>query len=370
MKNKLLTLFFALGTFCSLQAQITITDADMPVANDTFRVSSTQDIWSIDVSNTGPNYTWDFSFLEPLTQTVDTFFDVSATPFAYQFFFNNNILYSDYYASHALPGTDIDVAGFFSMTEIFNYYKNDASDYKLVGFGANLSGVPLSVRYRDDAGNPDLDYIYRFPMDYGNIDSSSSSYSMSIPGIGHYGQEIDRVNEVDGWGTLTTPFGTFQALRIKSVLDVTDTINIDSLGFGFNIPRPQTTEYKWFGQGSGIPLLQIDVQDLFGFPTISSIEYQDSLRGSFLGVDNIGMPVSEVFPNPAKNEVTILIDQQFSKKMDVELLDIGGRLIQRFPQQFRNGQLTFSVADLPNGMYTIRMITDEYALTKKLVVSH
>ncbi|PJA07855.1 MAG: hypothetical protein COX70_05360, partial [Flavobacteriales bacterium CG_4_10_14_0_2_um_filter_32_8] len=69
-----------------MNAQITITNNDMPNVNDTFRLSTTNNIQGLDPVLTGTNYSWNFSTLVPSSQRLDTFFSVSSTPLAYQFY--------------------------------------------------------------------------------------------------------------------------------------------------------------------------------------------------------------------------------------------------------------------------------------------
>ena len=73
MKDTITLLFLSLITFCS-SAQITITNTDMPSANDTIRFSETNDIQGSNPMLTGANYSWNFATLTPTTQRVDTFF--------------------------------------------------------------------------------------------------------------------------------------------------------------------------------------------------------------------------------------------------------------------------------------------------------
>ena len=70
-----------------LQAQITVDSSDMPYPNDTIRISTGLNLDFIDYIETGEDFTWDFSELMPIFQTIDTFISPSQTPFIYQIFF-------------------------------------------------------------------------------------------------------------------------------------------------------------------------------------------------------------------------------------------------------------------------------------------
>ena len=168
----ILTLFVPLIA-APLAAQITIGPADMPSAGDTMRYRST-DATEVAVEVTGPDMLWDYSFLLPGDEGADTAVSVSSTPLLYQFYFNNALLYPAYDADLALRGPAF---GFQQLTvsNVFEYYKRDASGYRNVGFGANVNGIPTSVR------RTPVDYIHRFPLAFGDEDSSFSSFTLNVP---------------------------------------------------------------------------------------------------------------------------------------------------------------------------------------------
>ena len=68
-------------------SQITITEADMPQPGDTVRLSTSADSAGLPTpSLTGAGITWNYSALIAASQTIDTFLNVTSTPFAYQLF--------------------------------------------------------------------------------------------------------------------------------------------------------------------------------------------------------------------------------------------------------------------------------------------
>ena len=99
----------------------------------------------------------------------------------------------------------------------------------------------------------------------------------------------NRTNVVDGWDNLTTLFGTFQTLRVKSTLIEHDSVYIDSLSTGFPINR-NITEYKWLGKGQGIPLLQVNEEG-----TLVTTYYRDFYRMSALPLSVSLGPDTAVF---------------------------------------------------------------------------
>lgn len=298
MKTASALLILLLSCFIS-SAQITITASDMPSDGDIFTYSLTPDLWNTNAASTGASYTWDFSFLTPQSQRSDTFVSVSSTPFAYQFFFNNQFLYPDHHSDHAvrLPtGGGPQGGGPVSISNAFNYFRVDNDAYIQTGFGANINGVPSSIQY-----DP-RDFIYRFPMTMGSMDGSVADYLIVVPTLGAYGQTIDRSNEVDGWGTVITPLGSFQALRLKTTITYTDTFFIDQVGFGTSFTRPPTTEYHWLTQGGGTPVLSITEVNQ-GPTTTSFFTYQDTIQT--VGVEGAVTEALQIHPNPASSYFTV-----------------------------------------------------------------
>ncbi|MBL0342969.1 MAG: hypothetical protein IPP71_20125 [Bacteroidetes bacterium] len=120
----------------------------------------------------------------------------------------------------------------------------------------------------------DPDELYYFPLNYGDQDSGTFSVSTSIPTIGSYIQAGKRKNTVDGWGSITTPFGTFNVLRIKSVITETDTIKVTT-PFPFTLPFSNNrVEYRWIAKGIHIPILEVVIAN----NAITSMKYRDQYR--------------------------------------------------------------------------------------------
>ncbi|MGB0887510.1 MAG: T9SS type A sorting domain-containing protein [Vicingaceae bacterium] len=354
--------FFILFTNV-LFAQITISSSDMPQVNDTIRLSETFNIQGLDAELTGANYSWDFSTLTPNTQRIDTFFSVGNTPFVYQLFFNNIFLYPNHKASYALRGQDIGIPQ-VSITEVFNYIKNSSLAYDNVGFGSNINSIPSSTQ-----NNP-VDREYNFPMNYGTINSSFSEYAISVPTFGHYGQTLDRNDTVDGWGTLILPNGTYDVLRIKSVLNKVDTTYLDLLGFGATIPRPEEIEYKWLATGKGVPLLKI----ITNAGIVTQIEYQDDPLVITSVIEKNEINDVTIFPNPTKNHLVIDFKSNVSGKLKVNLRDILGKnvaVIYTNNVISGNNKLLIDLTkySIKKGIYFIEINIDEKQYyTEKIVI--
>ncbi|HRH64207.1 MAG TPA: T9SS type A sorting domain-containing protein [Bacteroidia bacterium] len=350
------------------QAQITITKNDFAIAGDTFRISNAAGLGITDLDSTGANRTWDYSALTAVTQTVDTFVSVSSTPLLYQLYFNNQFVYPNTKATVATkintptlpPGAPI------TISNTYGFYKVNTSAFSQVGFGATISGLPTSIPYDS------LDYVYRFPMNYGNVDSCKYKFQLSIPNIGYLRRRARRVNVVDGWGTLITPFGTFNTLRVKSTTYATDTIYITQLMFGTQIVQQPTVEYKWIGTNSGIPYLTINAT-ADSIPQITSVSYRDSLRVPLISIGIEKLPTvirdAAIYPNPATSQSLITFTLEKAGKVQLELVDAQGRLIEKLMEATLPEGIAVYPIDMSSkakGLYFVRINNGSSPITLKL----
>ncbi|MCK9220641.1 MAG: T9SS type A sorting domain-containing protein [Bacteroidales bacterium] len=325
-KRFLFVIVFILATSFSVKtgySQIVVGSSDMPSAGDTLRVSLTNVVPS-GFSATAMDTSWNFSMLEAMSQRVDTFVSATATPSSYQLFF---VLLGG--ANLASPLNTTIIPG-LPLTNGYTFFKNSASSYGELGSAYTIQGVPLPAKY----DNPDK--IYEFPLTPGKTWNSNSVFTLQVPNVAFLSIHLERSSIVDGWGTLTTPFGVFQTLRVKSTLIQHDSVYIDSLGLGFPINRA-ITEYKWLTNGKGIPLLQINEES--GLVTAT---YRDICRMSAqplsvdLGPDTAvykgttltlhadvsgGAPPYQIFWNTLDTGSTLPVTIQDSSAFTVLVLD-------------------------------------------------
>lgn len=253
------------------QAQITIGQNEMPHANDELLRTRAFTNPFIDYATTGAAHVWDFSNLTVNTTDTAEYLTVASTNFVYaityaDLFFNPNR------ANHAKHGVDIPFNQFLPINDPYTFLYRSSSVYRKVGYGVELAGLPVPILMEDQ------DVIYELPLQFGGNSADFSSYNLDIAGLGYYGFSQDRTNEVDGWGAITTPAGSFEVLRVKTTLNITDSIAVDSLGVGFAVDRPVVREYKWLAQGLRVPVLQINTTELFGFQVVNAIYYYDVPR--------------------------------------------------------------------------------------------
>lgn len=269
MKKLLLALLVIVGLHAN--AQVTITQTEMPHSGDELYRTRANINPFLNYGATGANYVWNFTNLTPTTQDSAIYQSVSSTNFVYALTYAD-IFFNPNRANHAREGVDIPFNNLLPIDNPYTFFYRSGSVYKKVGYGVELAGIPVPIIYADH------DVIYNLPLNYGDIDSSFSSYNLSIPTLAYYGYDQNRYNEVDGWGVINTPAGSFDALRVKTELYGKDTIAVDSLSLGFVIDRPVVTEYKWLSPNIRVPVLQINTTELFGIEIITDIFFYDVPR--------------------------------------------------------------------------------------------
>lgn len=361
MKKSLL-LFSVLTAGLTSFSQITVTDADLPNPDDTVMVSISNQYTTIDFSTTGANQTWDYSSLVANSQKIDTFYSVTSASALYQLSFNNAFTApeyaSDYYrpmAAGALPAIP---GGAVTITNPVYFTKNSSTKSENVGIGLEINGVETPVQADT------IDMIYQYPMNYNDAWTSRSYMYIDMnPAINAmFKRNQLRESQVDGWGQITTPFGTFDAIRVKSTITYTDSIYFD-LGFGGSwseLTTPQDIEYTWWTNNNKIPVLLIVEQN----GTATKIEYRDK-KIDFVGVEN-NTDVKEtfkVYPNPANSEVSIVLND--TELSTIEIVDVTGKII--YTNKINN-TTQINVSDWEKGVYIVRLISNNKVTTQSLIV--
>lgn len=323
-------------------AQIIIGLPDMPSAGDTVRYV-TSSAAGFDPAETEAGFIWDFSTLEIGPEGADTCVTVASTPFAYQFFFNNPVLYPQHRADYAVRGQSFDFQ-VLAVSDVRDYFKKDTAGFRNVGFGANVNGVPTSTR------RIPVDWVHRFPLEYGDMDTSFSEFELTVPTLFSFTQRQWRYNEVDGWGTLYLPADTFEVLRVKSTLQRTDSAYVEQFGQGFTFPEPETIEYKWIALGMDLPVLQITV--VAGQAATARFHYSPmdpTLATGALEDEATGLLP---YPNPAEGTAWIHIPDGAWQKL--EMRDAAGRSARTLSLA-GDRLLAIDLSGIPAGSYSVEL---------------
>ncbi len=269
MKKQLLKLFLLL-LFGNIFAQSTYNSSNYATVGDSFYLTNASNL-ATDFFTTGANYNWDFSALTGISQDFLQFRNPTATGFSlftFPYIFNSN--------NTNLSSTDgttstLNVAGqTIGITDTNDYYKKNSTNLKQVAtsYKLNYNGtlIPITAQYTA----PDV--VYTFPITYGNTETNIGAVTTNIPTVLYENKTIQRTNLVDGWGSITTPFGTFSnTLRMTTTLVQNDTISV----LGTGLPRiiRTTRELKWLETSKKYPVLIVTQNNTAGNWVTTKVQF-------------------------------------------------------------------------------------------------
>ena len=349
---KKITIFIILFKLIStgLLGQITINQNDMPTAGDTLRYSLTINPQQFDFTQTGENFQWDFSTLTHQAQGIEEYQLVNnINSLMAILFFGMNAIATSAIDDLPLDEFEIDVDGVYSV------FSKSTTHYTLDGFFAVIDGMALPLKYSD------VDKIYSFPLNY--ADQDSTTFFGTTPTVGDtlsLTRQGFRVNEVDGWGNIITPYGEFDALRLKSIIYESDSLFLQSLEDPF-VLRRTTTRYSWLAKNEKIPILEVSYivfEDFEDSPSLS-IKYRDIYREPIddpTGVDLVNDKENDPVIYFSGNGNILNIDYR-NITGDIRIIDISGRLLaDRRNILMDNYLLDFSRFN--SGVYIIQIKSD------------
>jgi hypothetical protein len=333
MKNIFSLLIFS--SALSSNAQITVDEADFPVADDTAMISISNDL-SADFATTGADVTWDFSALTIDNQRIDTFYNVSSASLTYQVVYNNWITEPEYESEYYNTTDELSFDGIpgLSLDALVEFTRYPGGEVQKVGWGMNIGGVELPAKATE------IDTEYDLPLNFSN--TWTSTYFVDVDLNPAYNaifrRHQDRSAEVDGWGTLITPFGTFDVIRIKTDLTYNDSIYIGDFDIWTPLPTPDRHEYTWWTNGQKVPMMKI-ITSGSGPEAVTQVEFKDKNRG-FIGISESEVSEFKVYPVPSCGTVnfagsseiqgieiynalgeTVLVDTPGSVTFEINILD-------------------------------------------------
>jgi hypothetical protein len=365
MKKTITSLSLCVLAFSS-QAQISITNTSMPLSGDTIRYS-TSPVNSVgNYTVTGANYVWDFSTLIPNGQKVRAFKVSTATPYGF-FFFSPKYgeLITD---TVKLPAT---IPGIPTITDIYNFYKKTAVMFSTEGTGIKLSGIPVPNFYTDE------DELYNFPLNYTDRDSTTFKFSTVtstlIPFV--YKKQGYRITEADGWGSITTPYGTANCLRVITTQYSMDTLRgsltVGTFTVPVNVGFPNyQRSYQWLTATEKIPYLEVSGNLVGTNFTPTQVKYRDHIQ-SFVGIQEQETALAlSVFPNPTAGQL-VIITPQYNTAITAEITDLQGKVVlsQTLTQNLSvANQHTINVSSLAKGLYVLNLSTPTSKQSLKISV--
>lgn len=342
MNPKVFLLFgLALSTL-AMTAQPVINSEDFTNAGDVFEYSQLpqENLSDMDVLvEGGEDLIWDFS--EISTEGIiltESYFPMDSTPELFSLFFGNPILSGDNFSSHALSinTLDLELPLPLQVENGFQFYRNDEEGYFITGNAAEIEGLPLISAYDT------LDKVFSFPITYGQAEEGSFYFLTEVPGIGVVGQAGQRATVVDAWGDLITPYGTYECLRVRTELAVTDTFYLNFTQSGETFVRPLQVSYSWISPEAGGVLAEAVFFDeaITGFRFLTD--------EGVLNLNNRSETEFSIYPNPTSSELNISLPH--GKSAEFLVMDLTGREVLKF--YVRSTQVV-DISTLNEGLYLI-----------------
>ena len=108
------------------------------------------------------------------------------------------------------------------------------------------------------------------------------------------------------------------------------------------------------------------------FTTISNsaLISPSSYASKSIGIEDIETEELQIYPNPARENLTLSFFSLAETKSTIDFIDIGGRIIKQMNPYFIDGdnELYIDTQELPNGIYFIRLVTPYQNETKRLMI--
>ncbi|MEO0898004.1 MAG: T9SS type A sorting domain-containing protein [Bacteroidota bacterium] len=161
-------------------------------------------------------------------------------------------------------------------------------------------------------------------------------------------------------------------------LDPSDPDNI-TVQFTSNATRADSISYELFqGATSDLddpnvrfPGTGIYVVNMTVFNACGSTTFSDTLDLIQTGLEGlVDLNSVQVYPNPSKGEFTLSLDVIASSMMNVEIVDMRGRILHRTDSKRVLGAVSenFDLSDEPDGIYLVKILVGNEMLIKKIAI--
>jgi hypothetical protein len=226
--------------------------------------------------------------------------------------------------------------------------------------------------------------LLEFPLTYQTQWTDVFEYELNFQGLTTYMAEGDTKGEVDGYGTLVLPQGTFEdVLRVKEISFTTDTA---SLGFGiYERSYIYDTLYFWLSPTHPGPLCSYNrnyersVYSLISGDTVMiEEEIEESETFSFdpmveptsashdITIGEFGMQVS---PNPFGSVLDLSFKMENPDAMEFTLQNVNGTAVfhHKLSAQAGENAIRISLPELTPGIYVAVLRSSSGGDVQKLI---
>jgi hypothetical protein len=341
--KKILVLSFSILAL-EVGAQITITSADMPAAPKQY-LQTVDTLPTISIGSAGANQIWNMAALKDQGKDTINVVAASATPYAVIF-----------------PTANLA----YKTGDNYLFLNNSTADLTTNGAVTTMPPLvltPLAIHFSP------AETILKYPSTFGTTFTGASGTDMKLAlpanplaDSVHLKTAKTKTSTVDAWGSITSPYGTFNCLRFKEIQH-----SIDSTFFRMNgtwtlqnVAIDSSKTYNWLTNNLGIPLVSATVN--FNTDSVESV--------SWLALPNtvgIKKPLALVdvdvivYPNPAQNEVKFKLDA--TKTAALYICDITGKMV--YSTTITDEITTVNLSKFANAIYNYAIISKDNNIVKR-----
>ncbi len=378
--KKLLLIALYLGLSLAMQAQITLGTGHIPQMGDKLFIGiDSTEFWYDNPDyglETGEDKDWTFDLIQIEATEVHNYKDASEGAAPADFpdadmigpFFGG-----EGYYKHGTDGLDL-----------LGYYGSpvDIVDLDLsVVFDPAYTILPANMTYGDTLTDT---YAFHEELIDANIAVTVSGFDLVISSaILDVTSTVEYV--ADGWGTFTTPYGTWEVLRIVKT-EYRDTQGMaevpifgwqDLAGLGLDGFGQETlTTIMFVNNMVKEPIIEFEIDnDGPNAANRPAKAIRFKIPESEVIVTSVESPVENAdiiaYPNPAVNDVSISMTGFTAGQYHINLFNIVGSLVAQYPVDL-NGDtsIRLDVSTLNKGtyLYNVSDASGQILLTKRLVV--
>ncbi|MFN4951465.1 MAG: T9SS type A sorting domain-containing protein [Flavobacteriales bacterium] len=289
MKNLIFIAIFCVSNYGF--TQITFDQSDMPSVGDYIpRRSDTMTVLP-GPGGSGPNQVWNFTALSNNVISENTnVISVASTPNGNQFGGSNMAMTND--------------------NANYLYFNKSAQAFTTQGYSGDLLGTgTINAQF-----SPDLT-LHQFPRTFGSSFTDTYGIDVIVPGAAinplisqiHFKRSSVVKDTTDAWGQITTPFGTYDVLRIHTMETYVDSVWAQPLfppTWSLVSTSADTTHsYSWVGKGGKLAIAEMSF-DTLGVPKIFK---WTEMQGIAVGLTENQTSEIKITPNPTSSSGIISI---------------------------------------------------------------
>lgn len=238
----------------------------------------------------------------------------------------------------------------------------EAEDYKVyTALEGSLDGLAMGTTYKVYA------LAYNANDEIASIAPAATFTTLTAGGTGLAEVAVD-IEVVDGVATYETTMNDQTAYFYFAVYygieDYTDEQVLQLLE-----SNPDMIKFEDQSNYIDFATAEADLFGIFIVPLNANEEVGTTVAIRFtaegvLGLQDVNIPTLNVYPNPAKTQVTVTSSSSIDR---VEVTNILGQKVYENATVGAN-QTTINVADLQNGAYFVRVYSENCVITRKLIV--